>query len=61
MGANTETDSHTLCRVRGLGTLNQKWDISVKSTLQASRNLMEEEVERVRAKGVGGHQGNKVF
>lgn len=42
-------------RVRDLGTLRLKWDVSIKSLLQKGRR------KTVRAKGGGGPQGKKSF
>lgn len=64
MFANRNPQSDIMGRVRELGTLSPKWEISVKSYPYGSENPSGEETERLLEPGVGGdggHQGNKAF
>ena len=58
---NTESHCQTKCRVRSLRTLSPKRDVVIKSSPQRSRNLMEKEVESVKARGDGGCQVIRPF
>lgn len=52
--------SQATYRVRGLGTLSLKWDLS-NSSSQGWGNLEEEWAESVRVTEDGGHQDNKLL
>jgi hypothetical protein len=47
MGTNTEANNWKMWRVRDLGIQTPKWDVSIKSRPQDSRNPIEEEVKRL--------------
>lgn len=54
-GTNTGTLSHIMQRVRDLGTLSQKWDVSIKSFLSGLRVTLLKRRQSLRARENGGH------
>lgn len=47
VGANTETHRQILNRVKDLGTLNPKWDVSIRALPSGIREPSNKEAERI--------------